>query len=243
MRKIGKNQALFIAQKLRDELIFNMAKAEGNSLTFAETSSVIHGVSVGGKRMSELNQIQNIRDGWDFIIHSVKNDNIHLDKQFFIHINSIVAREENPNIGDFRQKMVLISGTKYLPPQPFLLTELFREMLENFKVSSINDIKTSAMDLFLDTARNQYFEDGNKRTGQLVMNAVLMQNGFAPFTFSPDVDGEFRKALILFYETGKKEGMQKFIIEQINEPRYLVMQQEDEIFLEEHTNKGFSMDF
>ncbi|NEN75851.1 cell filamentation protein Fic [Pelistega sp. NLN82] len=224
MRYIGKEQALFIAKKLRDELIFNMAKAEGNSLTFAETASVIHGISVGGKRMSELNQIQNIRDGWDYVIDAVERDCFTVDKFTFIKVNEIVAREENKNTGDFRQKMVLISGTKYLPPQPFLLNDLFRNMLDAFHQNP-TEIE-SMMNLFLDTARNQYFEDGNKRTGQLLMNGVFMREGYAPFTFAPEADNEFRHKLIQFYETGEKEGMRQFIIDQINEPRYVLMQEQ-----------------
>ena len=224
MKYIGKEQALFIAKKLRDELIFNMAKAEGNPLSFAETSTVIHGLSVAGHKMSDLHQVENIRDGWDFVIDAVKHDNFHVDKQTFIEVNAIVSKEENPQTGDFRQKMVLISGTKYLPPQPFLLNELFRDMITHYEANQ-NDLN-AVMDLFLDTARNQYFLDGNKRTGQLMMNGVLMSKGYAPFTFAPEADAEFRTVLLAFYETGDKQGMRQFIHDQINEPRYLILQEE-----------------
>lgn len=56
MKKIGVESALFVAQKMRDELIYNMAKSEGSTLSFAETSSVINGISVGGKRMEDIAQ-------------------------------------------------------------------------------------------------------------------------------------------------------------------------------------------
>lgn len=224
MKYIGKEQALFIAKKLRDELIFNMAKAEGNPLSFAETSTVIHGLSVAGHKMSDLHQVENIRDGWDFVIDAVKQDNFRVDKQTFIEVNAIVSKEENPQTGDFRQKMVLISGTKYLPPQPFLLNELFRDMITHYEANQ-NDLN-AVMDLFLDTARNQYFLDGNKRTGQLMMNGVLMSKGYAPFTFAPEADAKFRTVLLAFYETGDKKEMRQFIHDQINEPRYLILQEE-----------------
>lgn len=223
MRYIGQKQALFIASKLRDELIFNMAQAEGNSLTFAETATVISGYSVAGKPMSDLHQVENIRDGWDFVIEHVKNNAFKVDKQTFIDVNAIVAQGENPSVGGFRDKMVVISGTAYMPPQPFLLSSLFREMVEKFEATQ--NVEAS-FDLFLDTARNQYFEDGNKRTGQLMMNGVLISRGYAPFTFAPKVDTEFRNQLLRFYETMEKQGMINFIHEQLNEPRYLLMQPE-----------------
>lgn len=223
IRYIGKEQALFIAQKLRDELIFNMAKAEGNPLTFAETSTVIHGLSVAGHKMSDLHQVENIRDGWDFVIDAVRNNRFDIDKGLFIHINAIVARDENPYPGDFRRGMVTISGTKYTPPLALVLNDHFKQMMDNY--NTVGDMD-SVMDLFLDTARNQYFNDGNKRTGQLVMNGALMMRGHAPFTFAPDADASFREKLLNFYETGEKNDMRQFIYDQINEPRYLLMQEE-----------------
>ncbi|SUA60416.1 MULTISPECIES: Fic family protein [Oligella] len=231
LRHIGKEQALFIAHKLRDELIFNMAKLEGNSLTFAETQTVIQGISVAGRPINDLNQVINIRDGWDELINQIKTDTFKVDKENFVLMNKIVAKLENPSVGDFRIKPVLITGTEYMPPMDMLLSTLFREMLEDFEATSNFQSNhklnfESTFNLFLDTARNQYFEDGNKRTGQLMMNGVLILSGYAPFTISPSRDTEFRQKLLDFYESGNKNEMIDFIYSSINSPRYLVMQQE-----------------
>ncbi|KGF22834.1 filamentation induced by cAMP (Fic) family protein, partial [Oligella urethralis DNF00040] len=91
LRHIGKEQALFIAHKLRDELIFNMAKLEGNSLTFAETQTVIQGISVAGRPINDLNQVINIRDGWDELINQIKTDTFKVDKENFVLMNKIVG--------------------------------------------------------------------------------------------------------------------------------------------------------
>lgn len=215
MKQIGIQNALYITQEHQYELVFNMAKAEGNSLTFEEASKVIQGISVGGKRMSELHQIEHIKSGWDCVIDLVRRNAVHLCKEMFIYLNSIVAEGENAHPGDFRQKQVLISGTTYIPPVPHSLPTTFQQMLQQYEEDSIVDEKIAAMDLFLDTARHQFFLDGNKRTGQLVMNAVLISKGYAPFTFAPEDDAEFRKLLIHFYETGEKTGMRQFIVNQI----------------------------
>lgn len=146
-------------------------------------------------------------------------------------INKIVAKLENPSVGEFRVKPVLITGTQYMPPMDMLLGELFREMVEDFNRTSnfLSDEKLnfeSTFNLFLDTTRNQYFEDRNKRTGQLMMNGVLVQSGYAPFTVTPSRDTEFREKLLSFYESGDKNDMIDFIYSSINSPRLLVMQQE-----------------
>lgn len=226
---IGQEQALFIAHKMRDELVFNMAKAEGNSLTFAETQTVIQGISVAGRPIDDLNQVINIRDGWDDLIKQIRTNTFEVCKDNFIHINRIVAKLENKQLGSFRTKEVLISGSDYIPPLNLVLPALFREMLDEFtKTSHFQtqeklDIE-STFNLFLDTARNQYFADGNKRTGQLMMNGVLIASGYAPFTLSPIRDTEYRQKLLDFYESNDKTAMIDFIYSSINDPRYLVMQ-------------------
>lgn len=222
MNKIGTERALFIAHKLRDEFIFNYAKAEGNSLTFAETQSVINGVSVGEKKMFELHQIEHIRDSWDELISQVKENRFEVSKNNFIHLNSIVAQGENPEIGNFRQRPVLITGTKYMPPLPMLLDDHFREMMQDYEQSSSYE---KGFLLFLHTARNQYFADGNKRTGQLMMNGELMAQGYAPITISPERDSKYRDTLLSFYETNNKSLMIDFLLECAHDPRMQVMQQ------------------
>lgn len=222
MNKIGTERALFIAHKLRDEFIYNYAKAEGNSLTFAETQTVINGISIGGKKMSELHQIEHIRDSWDELIRQVKEKQFEVNKHNLIHFNSIVAQGENPEIGGFRQRPVLITGTNYMPPLPMLLNEHFQNMMQDYEQSSGYE---KGFLLFLHTARNQYFADGNKRTGQLMMNGELMSQGYAPITIPPEKDRKYRDTLLNFYETNQKNGMMDFLLECSQEPRMLVMQQ------------------
>lgn len=209
MKNIGKQKALYIAHRMRDELIYNMAKSEGNTLSFAETASVIHGISVGQKKMSELHQIERIRDGWDEIINQVKANTFDVSKENFILINSIVANSENPEIGDFRTKPVFIGGTKWQPPLPMLLSDEFRTILSNFEKES--DFRKKVYDLFLDSARAQLFGDGNKRTAQLIMNGFLMKNGFSLFSIDETFDTEYKEKLIRFYESGDKAEMLDFM--------------------------------
>lgn len=220
--QVGLDNALMIAKKMRDELIFNMAKLEGNPLTFAETQTVIHGISVGGKKMSDLRQVENIRDAWDEIIRQVESQNFVADKQNFIYINSIVAEGENPQLGAFRSKPVSISGTKYMPPLPMLLDEAFREMIHQHQNT---EKPNNALILFLQTARNQYFADGNKRTGQLMMNGSLMLQGYSPITIEPEQELIFRERLIDFYETNQAEPLTQFLLQCQQNSRFLVFAQ------------------
>lgn len=209
MKYIGKERALFIAHKMRDELIYNMAKSEGNTLSFAETASVVSGISVGQKKMSELHQIERIRDGWDEIITQVKSKRFEISKENFILLNTIVANGENDEIGGFRTKPVVIGGTKWLPPLPMILSEEFRNIIVNFEKEK--DMQMKAYNLFLDSAKAQLFGDGNKRTAQLMMNGFLIENGFSLFSIDETLDTEYKEKLVRFYESGDKIEMIEFL--------------------------------
>lgn len=209
MKYIGKDRALFVAHKMKSELVYNMAKAEGNTLSFEETETVMQGISVGGKRMFELKQIERLQRGWDEIIYQVKNDLFTLEKQNFILINKIVSEEENPETGDFRQRNVKIGGTKWEPPLPMLLNEEFRNMKSMLDEES--DVEKKAFDIFLMSARTQFFGDGNKRTAQLMMNGYLMSNGYSLFSIAPEYDAEFKKYLLDYYLSNDKSEILNFL--------------------------------
>lgn len=46
----------------------------------------------------------------------------------------------------------------------------------------------------------QPFEDGNKRTGRLMANALLLANSLVPLSYRSVDEIEYRQATIVFYE-------------------------------------------
>ena len=214
----GRDTSLFIIKKMLEDFVYNMAKFEGNSLDFGETVTVMRGYSVSNKRMTELKQIEAIHEGWLEIIYQVENKTFNLSAENFIKINSIVSRGENKAIGDFRQLPVRISGTNYLPPLSILLKENFKKKIKKYNDSS-DDLKI--YNIFLETAKNQFFLDGNKRTGQLMMNGLLISEGYVPISIYEKDDKEFRTLLIDYYEEfdndNKEKEFKKFLIKNQSE--------------------------
>ena len=197
--KIGIEKALYIAEKLRNEFIYNMAKLEGNTLSFAEAETVIYGTSVAGKQMSEIHQIEQIRDSWNELIAQIKNNSFSINKYNFCNFNYIVANGENHDaLGGFRKNEVAISGTNFLPPLAIELDAQYQELLK--KIEKMCPMQ-AGLTFFMEASRNQFFGDGNKRSSQLMMNGILMSYGYAPFTISPEDEVSYRTELIKFYES------------------------------------------
>jgi prophage maintenance system killer protein len=108
-------------------------------------------------------------------------------------------------VGQFRNRGVQITGTDYKPPLFNTIPGLWEDMEK--KINSEKNPKTAAYNAFLEIARNQYFNDGNKRTGQLMMNGVLMSNNLHVVTFPDKILPEYFDKIIRFDETGDKTEM------------------------------------
>jgi len=60
----------------------------------------------------------------------------------------------------------------------------------------------------------QPFEDGNKRTGRLMANALLLSHNLAPLSYRSVDESEYRQATIVFYELNSTMPFKKIFIEQ-----------------------------
>ncbi len=211
---VGEQKALFVANKLLAGLVFNMSALEGNPHTFPEVQTLLEGITAGGHKISEQDQVLRIRDGWQTVIDDVKAGSFEITKDYTIKINAIVAANEALEIGGFRSGQVGIAGTDYKPPLADKLDALFDDQVK----VNIAGLPKTAYRFFLSSARNQYFWDGNKRTGQLMMSGVLMSNGYLPVTIAAKHRLEYNKLMIPFYETGDTKAMEAFLKKNIPWP-------------------------
>jgi Fic family protein len=60
----------------------------------------------------------------------------------------------------------------------------------------------------------QPFDDGNKRTGRIVSNAILMYHRDCPLSFRTIDPIAYKKALLIFYERNNLSAFKKIFIEQ-----------------------------
>ena len=95
-----------------------MASHEGNPFTFVEVKTLLNGVTVGGHKLSDQNQILRLRRTWDALFQLVERNAFELTKETALHLHAIVGEHEALEWGVFRSRPVRISGTDYIPPNP-----------------------------------------------------------------------------------------------------------------------------
>lgn len=169
-----------IIEALNIEYTYDSNKIEGNTLTLRETELIIHkGITIGGKSLVEHLEAINHYEAIGYITDLVKNKET-LTQGTVKNIHSLILKSINQQeAGKYRSVPVLISGSKHIPTA-FLQIE--NEMQETFEWYEEN--KNIIHPVILSAEMHERivtihpFIDGNGRTSRLIMNLILLQNGY-----------------------------------------------------------------
>ena len=203
---------IMLVKKLLPDVVFNMANLEGNPFTYPEVQTLLDGITIGGHKVSDEQQIFSIRNAWNYLFQMVVQDSVIIDIDIFNKFNDIVAKEEALISGSFRTGQVRIAGTDFMPPKAEELEIIFRDELPILigRCKSKTDL---AFELFLWGALNQFYYDGNKRTARLISNVVLISNGQGIFNIKAKDRLEFNTLMVEFYNTREADSIFEFLYE------------------------------
>jgi Fic family protein len=207
-----KKFALFSAKRMLPEYIFDTSQLENNPITFPEVKTLIDGITIGGHKISDVQQVLNIKNAWNLMLEAVKSDTFTVSKEMFHRINDTIAKEEALEWGKFRTGRVGIAGTKnYAAPLYTELDEIFESELP--VILTCKHEVEQAIHLFLWATLNQFYWDGNKRTARLMANGILINAGYGVFNISVKDILEFNTLMVDFYETRQADSIVAFLAE------------------------------
>ncbi len=205
----GTKRACFRLQKLFPEYVFNIVYLEDNPFTFPEVQTLLEGITIGGHKIEEQQQVLNQSKSLNLLLQMVKQQQFALNKSTFCQLHQLVAFEEALEWGCFRTGGVNIAGTKHNPPSPHYLDAIFTDGIEYIK--TITKPLECAIALFLFGSLNQFFWDGNKRTSRLMMNGLLLTNGIDAINIPAEKKLEFNQNMVAFYETKNADNIMNFL--------------------------------
>lgn len=166
----------------RVEWTYNSNAIEGNTLSLVETKVVLEeGLTIGGKKLQEHLEVINHSEAIDFVEEQVKRDAI-LDEQTIKMIHYLVLKSiDNENAGTYRSINVRISGSNHQPPHFLQVPHEMKALIEWYEQSKeqLHPVELAALFHFKFVYIHP-FADGNGRTARLLMNLILMSNGYPP---------------------------------------------------------------
>lgn len=203
------------------ELIWNTAALEGNNFTLPEVRTLLDGVTVGGKRLADEQQILALSEAYRRLDDMVGSGSFSLDKPVADELHSIVARHEATEPGHCRGEgqvtgggSVRLSSGGVVPGVDHgeggdALRRHYASMLDG--LSEIEDARTRALAYFASAVRRQFYFDGNKRAARLMMSGELMSNGFDVVSVPYARQLEFNEALDHMFTTNDATPLLAFL--------------------------------
>lgn len=175
-----------IVDKLRTqfavEMTYNSNAIEGNSLNLKETAWVIQdGLTIKGKPLKDHLEARDHYDALTYLYELIEHDTHQTVSEVLIRsLHRLVVREtEKKEAGKYRDGNVMITGADHIPPDmvevPGLMRSLMRWIASN--QSKLNSIELAAITHHKLVNIHPFF-DGNGRTARLVMNLLLLQQGY-----------------------------------------------------------------
>ena len=204
--------------------VWDASVLEGNPFTYPEVKTLLDGVSVGGRKISDQEQVLNLAESSKHLLALVKASKFKLDKATFTELHSLVARNEALEWGHFRGEGKEISYTPDVAPGeqgrytplPTLtgapdLNRVFLQGVEELNNQVAHPFE-KALAFFLFGALQQFFFDGNKRTSRFMMNGILMSAGIDAISVPAAKVQEFNEKMVRFYLNKDATEMMAFMV-------------------------------
>jgi Fic family protein len=182
LRPLPKSAVTKLQEQFQIEMTYNSNAIEGNSLTLKETAFVINeGMTIKGKPLKDHLEAKNHKDALEYLYDLVSDSKRHTISDRLIRIiHQLVLQETDKEwAGRYRNSNVYIAGTSHTPPDAI---HVEHEMKELLKWIQTNNKRMHAIELAAlfhhKLVHIHPFFDGNGRTARLMMNILLMQEGF-----------------------------------------------------------------
>lgn len=173
-------------QKIKEDLYlewtYNSNSIEGNTLTLQETKVVLQdGMTIKGKSLREHFEVTNHHNAIDFLEQTVKAS-YKLNERDILHVHYLVLQNiEKEFAGRYRNGGVRIVGANFVPPNALKVTQLMEELVAwvNENPLQLNTVALAGVFHHRFVHIHPFF-DGNGRTVRLLMNILLMKEGYPP---------------------------------------------------------------
>jgi len=164
------------------ELTYTSNAIEGNTLTRAETALVVEkGITVKGKSLTEHLEATNHIEALGYVKTLIGKKRHEITEQDILDIHRLILNKiEADSAGRYRQHHARITGSQVILPNPVKIPKLMQDFMGWLENINPDHVAKIASDAHYRLVSIHPFTDGNGRTSRLLMNLLLMQEGYPP---------------------------------------------------------------
>lgn len=199
-------------ERLTIELSWKSSQIEGNTYSLLETERLFkEKQEADNKSKDEAIMLLNHKDALIYLMEH-KDLAKTLDLRTLEEIHSLLIKDLN--VGrNIRSRTVGITGTAYKPlDNEHQIRENLELMCELINAKD-NGFEKALLAVVL-ISYIQPFEDGNKRTGRMISNALLIADDACPLSYRSVDSLDYKKAMLLFYEQNNLAAFKTIFVEQ-----------------------------
>lgn len=164
------------------EWTYNSNAIEGNTLSLRETELVMNkGLTIGGKTLREHFEVVNHAEAIACLEGFIQRK-VDLSEEFIRKLHRIILKNiDDREAGAYRRHTVRIVGATDLPPRATKVRGLVSDLIGWYEQHAhLKPIPELAAKMHYRFVHIHPFMDGNGRTARLLMNFILMRNGYPP---------------------------------------------------------------
>lgn len=185
---------------------------EGSTLTYAETYAILYNdnsFKITGKEPREIYEAINHKKALELVFQNLKEKK-EFDERFIKELNETINKDIKETQG-YRKVQVFIRGSEHIPPEPEKIPNLMNYYVYNYKNDEQNIFNKIAK-YHIEFEKIHPFEDGNGRTGRLLLNYEFIKNNIAPVV----IEKNDRIKYFEFPRNNDREGLAKWLEELSN---------------------------
>ncbi len=198
--------------RLTIELSWKSSQIEGNTYSLLETEKLfLEREQAKNKTKEEATMLLNHKFALEYLLQN-KDVAQALNLRVIEDVHALLIKdlEVGKNI---RKRGVGITGSAYKPlDNEFQIRENLQRMCDLIH-SKQNAFEKALLSIVL-ISYIQPFEDGNKRTGRMIGNAILISNNACPLSYRSVDSVEYKKRILLFYEQNNLAAFKELFIDQ-----------------------------
>lgn len=181
------------------------------------------GLTIDQKPFKDHLEAVGHRDAFQYVRQLV-SEKVRLTERIIREIHALVLIDRPEDKGIYRRIPVRIIGAHHEPPQPYLVPVQMERLFAEYAKSRWHPIERAAL-FHLQFEGIHPFIDGNGRTGRLLINLDLMQQGYPPINVKFTDRKQYYACFDSFYREQNPAPMIRLIGEAVDEQldRYLTI--------------------
>jgi Fic family protein len=211
MKKFTKKQIKDILDRFTANFTYESNAIEGNSLTLKDVTLILgENIVPKDKDLREVYETRNTREAVELLF----SNKIKINIKNIIRVQSMLVKDTGVSLGYKKlPNYIIMRNLKTTPPEK--VEGEMNKLLDwyNMNKDKIHPLRL-ATEFHARFERIHPFEDGNGRTGRILLNAMLLESGYPPLIIRKTARVAYFSSLEAF-DNKYKGKLERFLLDKI----------------------------